>query len=97
MDGMIYFNNNCIKLRYDVINQKVKTGLQEDDVFDFYYSIFDLLNGERVKDETPLDSCLDHKLAYIIDNRLTFCVSKVKFVPYLHERRIYLNRQKLNT
>ena len=97
MDGMIYFNNDCIKLRYDVINRSDAHAYQENEVFDFYYSIFDLQPGERVKQGTPLDSFRDHKLAYIIENKIDKTTSKVKFVPYLHERRVYLNRQKMNT
>lgn len=93
MDGMIYFNNDCIKLRYDVINNNSASSLSsENELFDYYYNIFDLKNGERVKIGTPLDSHRDHKFAYIIMNKALYGTSKIKFVPYLHERRIYLNR-----
>ena len=92
MDGMIYFSNDCIKLRYDVINRKDAHIYLENEIFDYYFNIFDLEKGESVKQGTPLDSYRDHKLAYIVMNKEKYGISKIKFVPYLHEKRIYINR-----
>ena len=97
MDGLMYFNNDCIKIRYDIIEKADAHIYKENEVFDYYFTIFDLQKGEKVKQETPLDSYRDHRLAYILMNKERFGTSKIKYVPYLHERRIYLNRQKLNT
>ena len=71
--------------------------MYEDEVFDYYYDIFQLNEGERVKSGTPLDSIRSHKMAYITSDKVNFSTSKVKYVPYLHEKKIYLNRIKLNT
>ena len=48
VDGHIYYNNNVIKIRYDLINQEIKEGLdgnskyKENEIFDYYFNIFDL-------------------------------------------------------
>ena len=38
-----------------------------------------------------------HKLVYIIKNPLEYKPSRVVIMPYLHEKRVYLNRIKQNT
>ena len=44
--GHIYFANKVIKIRYDLIKQSNKKGLQvlEKDAFDFYDNLLDLEN-----------------------------------------------------
>jgi len=97
IDGHIYFNNNVIKLRYDRMNKKDSHILVEDEVFDFYYGIFQLKPGERVKSGTPLDSMRGHKMAYVTSDKVNFSTSMVRYTPYLHEKKLYLNRPKNNT
>ena len=36
-------------------------------------------------------------MVYVIQNRDNFSITRIQFVPYLHERKLYLNRMKLNT
>lgn len=36
-------------------------------------------------------------MAYITSDKDNFSTSKLKYVPYLHDKNIYLNRIKLNT
>lgn len=69
IEGHIYFNNNVIKLRYDLMNKKDSHVLLEDEVFDFYRNIFQLKDGERVKSGTPLDSMRGHKMAYVTSDK----------------------------
>lgn len=40
VDGHIYFNNNVIKIRYDLMEKKDSHILLEDEVFDYYTDIF---------------------------------------------------------
>jgi hypothetical protein len=54
--GHIYFNNDVIKLRYDIIDKFGGNHLEEKDVFNEYDSIFDLNEHEKVKSDTPIDS-----------------------------------------
>jgi hypothetical protein len=53
-----------------------------------------LQQNERVRTDTPLNSYQSHKLAYIITDKLMKNPMRVLVVPYLHDRRIYLNRLK---
>ena len=71
VDGHIYYNNNVIKIRYDLFNNK---GIiyKENELFDYYFNIFDLEIGERVKANTPLDSMKSHRFAYIISNKESY-------------------------
>ena len=96
VNGHMYFNNDVIKIRYDQIESKSNRQLTEDEVFDYYTDIFHLARGERVKSGTPLDSIRSHKMTYVTSDKVNFSTSKVKYVPYLHEKKIYLNRIKLD-
>lgn len=41
VDGHIYYSNNVIKLRYDLIaNNKFNITYKENEIFDYYYNIF---------------------------------------------------------
>tara|TARA_B110000285_G_C15118767_1_gene615785 strand:+ start:1798 stop:2109 length:312 start_codon:yes stop_codon:yes gene_type:complete len=35
-------------------------------------------------------------MAYVTSDRENFTTSKVKYTPYLHEKKLFLNRTKLN-
>ena len=68
VDGHIYYNNNVIKIRYDLFNNS-GINYKENEIFDYYFDIFELEPGERVKAKTPLDSFGSHRLAYIVSNK----------------------------
>ena len=36
-------------------------------------------------------------MAYVTSDKVNFSTCKVKYAPYLHEKKIYLNRIKTNT
>jgi hypothetical protein len=93
----MYFNNTVIKIRYDMIDKNGSHVLKEEDIFDRYDGIFHLEDGERIKQGTPLDSLKSHRMAYVTSDRENYSTASVKYVPYLHDREIYLNRIKLNT
>jgi len=42
VDGHIYYNNNCIKVRYDLIYSIKDNPLKyaENEIFDYYFDIF---------------------------------------------------------
>ena len=88
----MYFSNNVIKVRYDLIEQSHNYALTENDVFDFYYDIFKMKEGQSVKNGTPLLSLRNHRLAFIFSDRQNFTPSVIMHVPYLHEKKLYLNR-----
>ena len=45
----------------------------------------------------PMESFQSHRLAYVVLNNQDLKPKKMIIVPYLHERKIYLNRMKQNT
>jgi len=90
--GHIYYNNNVIKVRYDVIDNNEES-FPENQVFDHYMNVLSLSENDYVQPGTPLQTCLYNKLAYIIGNHVNLKPRKVLIMPYLHERRIYLNRR----
>ena len=45
VDGHIYYSNNVIKIRYDIINEETKNTLKENELFDYYFNIFPIENG----------------------------------------------------
>ena len=36
-------------------------------------------------------------MAYVTSDKVNFSTCKLKYAPYLHEKKIYLNRIKTNT
>lgn len=95
--GHIYYKNNVIKIRYDLINSVKNQQYKMNEIFDYYLAIFRLEKSKRVRADTPLDSQKSHRFGYLISD-LNFAEPLELFIlPYLHDRRIYLNRIKLNT
>ena len=95
--GHIYYNNNVIKLRYDLIECPKGGNTTIDDTFDFYLDLIALRKNEVIKGHTPLDSFLNHKFGYLVSDKNKFEPIRLLVLPYLHERAIHLNRVKLNT
>ena len=52
----MYFNNDVIKIRYDLIATNKAQLYKESEIFDVYQGILELTGDERVKSNTPLDS-----------------------------------------
>lgn len=44
-----------------------------------------------------MDSMKSHRFAYVISDTMRQKPMRILILPYLHERRIYLNRKKMNT
>ena len=40
VDGHIYYNNNVIKIRYDILDKPHSQKYTEFEIFDFYFDIF---------------------------------------------------------
>lgn len=95
--GHIYYNNNVIKIRYDLIDKFGGDNYNELEIFDQYDNIFDLQQGERVKSNTPLDSIRSQRFAYVITDKKNCKPINLYILPYLHSKFIFLNRNKTNT
>ena len=96
-NGHIYYNNNCIKIRYDVLDKMANQAnlLTEEEVFDLYLNCFPLKPNEKIRAGTPIDSQKIHKFVYIKRDLEMNEASTITILPYLHERRVYMNRKKI--
>ena len=93
MEGHLYYGNKVIKVRYDLL-EKMKGEIKENQLFDHYADVLSLQNkNNQVQSGTPLQTCLYNRLAYLIRNEKELKPKKIMILPYLHERRIYLNRR----
>ena len=63
--GHIYFNNNLIKMRNDLISCEKNYKYKDQDLFDFYYGIFNLDPNTIVRSGTPIDSYRYHRFVFI--------------------------------
>ena len=69
----------------------------EEELFCQYSNIIKLEENEKIKICCPLQSNQSHKFAYVLFSNGSPKPSRLVVIPYLHERRIYLNRLKMNT
>jgi hypothetical protein len=69
--------------------------LTEKLMFDYYDNIIKFPdNHDIVQSGSPLISCIYNRLAYLIDNEAELKPRKLLIMPYLHERKIKLNRRQ---
>lgn len=66
VDSHMYYNNNVIKIRYDVIKRGNYDQYKEGEIFDYYFNIFEMQENMKVRAGTPLDSLQNHKFAYFM-------------------------------
>ena len=94
MDGHIYYNNNVIKIRYDLLNNSNYVNQGEQQIFDIDKDIFKLDPARKVKSTTPIDGHKYHKFGYLIIDDSHEAATEVMVLPYLHDRKIYLSKNQ---
>jgi len=94
VEGHMYFNNKVFKVRYDTMIKENSDRLEQTDFFNKYENILDMKLGERVMAKMPKLSIAGHKTMYLVSNYLFKLPYKVILLPYLHERKLYLNEMK---
>lgn len=50
--------------------------------------------GQKIMANCPINSMSFHKFIYVIKSPVSLRATKIVIMPYLHEKRIYLNRPK---
>jgi hypothetical protein len=63
-------------------------------MLDFYDNLFDMAGGQEILAENPIVCATFNRMAYISVNSKRYLPKKLMVFPYLHERKIYLNKQK---
>lgn len=97
IDGHMYFRNQVIKIRYELMSEYSVSDLSIDCIFNRYPEVLELADNDVVKAKSPLNAMQSHRFAYVILNPIDLIPKRVMMMPYLHERKIYLNRIKKNT
>lgn len=95
IDGHMYYNNKCIKIRYDLLTgKKTIREFSEYEVFDYYEKVLQLNINQQVSPYLPICTPETHRLIYVIQNKKTYACKQVLILPYLHERKILLTKIK---
>lgn len=94
IDGHVYFGNKICKLRYDLMKTFGTAGSNQDIYFNKYKNVLKLGDQESIKTNSPIVSVENHRFAYVTLSKNLKDPKKVTVVPYLHERKVYLNRKK---
>ena len=66
VDGHIYYNNSVIRIRYDLLKSLHAGSLTESTLFNYYNDIFPLQENMTIRSNTPINSYLSNRFAYII-------------------------------
>ena len=72
-------------------------GSNQEVYFNKYQNVVKLEEGEMIKTNSPIVSNESHRFAYVILNKKLTQPKKITVLPYLHERKLYLNRLKKGT
>ena len=96
VDGHFYFGNQVFKVRYDLLSNQKGKEYDENHIFDKYSSLLHLDYKEQVICKAPILSQDQHRMVYISINRGLLKPKRFIILPYLHERKIYLNQIGMN-
>lgn len=88
LDGYFYFNNQVIKLRYDLFRQGQVKHWSEEEVFDRYFNILNLEQGEEIISRCPLICQESNRMVFITRNPEMGKLKKIIILPHLHRRKI---------
>lgn len=96
IDGHIYYGNNVIKMRYDLLEEDAQN-LCENKFFDKYTNMFKLRPGCSITTLDTINCHFGHRLGFLSEDDVNqnFC-TKLRVTPYLHERRIYFSNEYSN-
>jgi hypothetical protein len=84
IDGHIYFNNNVVKLRYDLIRKVRQYSLSS--VAIMFKGVLKLQSEmDQVNSYMPLLASKFKKLVYFTQNKREFKPKQIFILPYLHE------------
>ena len=96
VDGHFYFGNEVFKIRYDLLENQNGKHYVEHHIFDKYDSLLDLDYKEAILCKCPLLSHDHHRMVYLSSNQKLLKPKRIIILPYLHERKIYLNQIELH-
>ena len=83
VDGHFYYGNNVMKIT-------------EDGQLNIYKNVLDLNESERVSSKSPMLCQKSHRMIYETTNLVEREPSRIIILPYIHERRVYLDNLLLD-
>jgi hypothetical protein len=94
VNGHMYYNNNIIKIRYDLLRGGAIKEWKEIEIFDYYEDNINLETNERVLANMPVSQHDAHRLIFMTKNKKSMKRSRILVLPYLHERQLYYSKLK---
>lgn len=92
--GHLYYNNNVIKIRYDLLDQeKNLRDFDEMEIFDYYKDIIQLEPNEQVQMGTPIPEHKSKRLIYQMKNKIDISSKRILILPFLQMRQVFLMQQ----
>ena len=94
VNGHFYFGNKVYKIRYDLLDTSMVREITEAQLIDYYQDLLGVKPGEKIHSSNPL-LCIDyHKLSFFTNNSKMMMPMRIIMLPFMHERKIYLNKSK---
>lgn len=93
VNGYIYYNNNVIKIRYDLLKDKNNTtDYQEDQIFDWYSNVLKVEQGLICETDMPIVEINSERLIYILKNPVDLAPKRLLLMPFLHNRNVLMKQ-----
>ena len=83
-----------INIRYDLVRKSQTTKLTDEQIFNSYGNLFDMSSGTEILADNPIVCVEFNRMVYFSKNSRNFGPKKLTVIPYMHERKIYLNKQR---
>jgi hypothetical protein len=94
IDGHLYVENSVFKFRYENAYRSNTKEIQESQLVNKYSDILNLERGEIIIGKICLLSINESKQLYLYTNNKKRGPIKILILPFLHDRKIFLNKAK---
>jgi hypothetical protein len=94
IDGHLYFENSVFKFRYENAYRSNTKEIHEHLLVNKYSDIINLERGEIIMGKICLMSINESKQIYLYTNNKKRGPIKILILPFLHDRKIFLNKAK---
>jgi hypothetical protein len=94
VNGHFYFGDKVYKIRYDLFESSMTRDINEYQLIDSYKDLLGVRAGEKIYSNNPILCINYHKQLYFTSNKQMMMPMRLIMIPFLHERKIYLNKSK---
>lgn len=103
VNGYIYYNNDSIKIRYDLLKEENNTTEYNDDqLFDYYEDVIQFEKEKNAKSaeycetDMPIVEVNSERLIYLIKNQYDRTPKRLLILPFLHNRTVLMRQMNPN-